>query len=130
MQGQGFLLVGNEEHRESLVASLLQVNGATVYQASSGKMAMELLEKFNSGQITTVLIDKDMEDMKCYELAKLIRFNPRKLYRKLPIILMLDGIEQEDSRLNMMSGINATIHKPINLSKLLWMIENLQGKGV
>lgn len=130
MQGQGFLLVGNEEQRESLVASLLQVNGAMVYQASSGKMAMELLEKFNSGQITTVLIDKDMEDMKCYELAKLIRFNPRKLYRKLPIILMLDGIEQEDSRLNMMSGINATIHKPINLSKLLWMIENLQGKGV
>ena len=130
MHGQGFLLVGNEEQRGSLVASLLQVNGATVYRASSGKMAMKLLEKFNSGQITAVLMDKDMEDMKCYELAKLIRFNRDKLYRKLPIILMLDGIEQEDSRLNMMSGINATIHKPINLSKLLWMIENLQGKGV
>ncbi len=130
MHGQGFLLVENAEQRESLTASLLQVNGAVVYEASSGKMAMELLEKFNSGQITAVLMDKDLEDMKCYELARQIRFHKDKLYGKLPILLMLDGIEQEDSRLNMLSGINATIHKPMNLSILLWMIENLQGKGV
>ena len=93
-------------------------------------MAMELLEKINSGQITAVLMDKDLDDMKCYELARQIRFHKEKVYGKLPILLMLDGIEQEDTRLNMLSGINATIHKPINLSKLLWMIENLQGKGV
>ena len=130
MHGQGILLVENAEQRESLTASLLQVNGAVVYEASSGEMAMELLEKFNSGQITAVLMDKDLEDMKCYELARQIRFQKDRVYGKLPILLMLDGIEQEDNRLNMLSGINATIHKPMNLSKLLWMIENLQGKGV
>ena len=63
MHGQGILLVENAEQRESLTASLLQVNGAVVYEASSGEMAMELLEKFNSGQITAVLMDKDLEDL-------------------------------------------------------------------
>ena len=130
MCGQGYLLVENAEQRDPLTASLFQINGAVVYEASSGKMAMELLEKINSGQITAVLMDKDLDDMKCYELARQIRFHREKVYGKLPILLMLDGIEQEDTRLNMLSGINATIHKPINLSKLLWMIENLQGKGV
>ena len=130
MCGQGYLLVENAEQRDPLTASLFQINGAVVYEASSGKMAMELLEKINSGQITAVLMDKDLDDMKCYELARQNRFHREKVYGKLPILLMLDGIEQEDTRLNMLSGINATIHKPINLSKLLWMIENLQGKGV
>ncbi|MGN1205887.1 MAG: response regulator, partial [Eubacterium sp.] len=130
MHGQGFLLVEDEEQKESLTASLLQINGAMVYRATSGKMAMELLTKFDSGQITAVLMDKEMEDMKCYDLARQIRFNKDNLYGKLPIILMIDGIDQEDSRINMMSGINATIHKPMNLSKLLWIVENLQGKGV
>ena len=73
---------------------------------------------------------KELEDMKGFELAKQIRFDKDNEYNKLPIILMNEGIEQEDSRIRFMSGINATIPKPINLSKLLWIVENLQGKGV
>ncbi|MCI5883803.1 MAG: PAS domain-containing protein [Eubacterium sp.] len=130
MHGQGFLLVEKSEQKESLTASLLKVNGARVYQASSGKVAMELLDKFNYGQITAILLEKELEDMKGFELAKQIRFDKDNEYNKLPIILMNEGIEQEDSRIRFMSGINATIPKPINLSKLLWIVENLQGKGV
>ena len=59
MHGQGFLLVEKSEQKESLTASLLKVNGASVYQASSGKVAMELLDKFNYGQITAILLEKE-----------------------------------------------------------------------
>lgn len=126
--GQGILLVEREGGFNKLTAPLLRVNGAVVYTASRGAEAIELLDKFHAGIISVILVDRELEDMDCYEFAKKIKLNASQSKRRLPLIAMLEGIRSEDTKLGLMSGINASINKPINVKKLVSIIENLQGK--
>ena len=41
---------------------------------------------------------------------------------------MLEGIQSNDVKMGLVSGINATISKPINLARLAMIMESLQGK--
>lgn len=124
--GQGILLVQHENSNNDLTAPLLRVNGAKVYAATSGEEAIRLLDRFGKGGITAILTDQELSDMNCYELAKKIKYTKNHNLRKIPVIEMLEGIQTDDTRLSLLSGINATITKPISLSKLAIIIENLQ----
>lgn len=126
MSGQGILLLENQEDSDKLIAPLLKVNGANVYTAGTGEEAVNLLNTFDTGLISAVLVDKQLVDMTCYEFAKKMRNECNNSMKKTPIIVMLDGIQTDDMQISLMSGINATINKPINLPKLLLIIENLQ----
>lgn len=124
--GQGILLVENERENTTLTAPLLQVNGAKVYAVSSGEEGIRLLDKFDSGIISVILVDRELPDMNCYEFAKKVKYTKNHRMRKIPIIEMLDGIQSDDTRLGLTSGINSVISKPMNLARLAAMIENLQ----
>ncbi len=126
--GQGILLVEQENERNKLTAPLLRVNGAKVYTAASGKEAIGLLDKFESGIITAILVDQELDDMSSYDLARKIKYTSNHKRRRIPIIEMLEGIQSDDTKMRLMSGINCTISKPINIKKLTALIENLQGK--
>lgn len=128
LRGQGILLVEKEENESNkLIAPLLRVNGAKVYAASTGEEAIALLNEFEMGIITTILVDRELTDMNCYEFAKKIKYTTRNnIMRRIPVIEMLEGIQTDDTKISLMSGINAIIYKPINLSKLVMIIEGLQ----
>ena len=128
LSGQGILLVERGSDRNKLLAPLLRVNGAMVYTATSGEKAEELLNKFDSGLLSAILVDRELEDMDCYEFARRIKYTSNKNLRKIPIIEMLEGIQSNDVKMGLVSGINATISKPINLARLAVIMESLQGK--
>lgn len=127
LRGQGILLVENEGNDSNkLIAPLLRVNGAKVYVAATGEEAINLLNEFETGTITAILVDRELSDMNCYEFAKKIKYTRKNIIRRIPVIEMLEGIQTDDTRISLISGINAIIYKPINLSKLLMIIESLQ----
>ena len=126
--GQGILLVEKENERNKLTAPLLRVNGAKVYTASSGKEAVKLLDKFDSGIISAILVDQELVDMSSYEFARKIKYTSNHKMRKIPVIEMLEGIQSDDAKMRLMSGINSTISKPVSIKKLTVLIESLQGK--
>lgn len=128
LSGQGILLVERGNDRNKLIAPLLRVNGAMVYTASSGEEAEKLLNKFDSGLLSAILVDRELEDMDCYEFARRIKYTSNQNLRKIPVIEMLEGIQSNDVKMGLVSGINATISKPINLARLAVIMESLQGK--
>lgn len=128
LSGQGILLVERGSDQNKLIAPLLRVNGAMVYTAASGEEAEELLNKFDSGLLSAILVDRELEDMDCYEFARRIKYTSNQNLRRIPIIEMLEGIQTNDVKMGLVSGINATISKPINLARLAVIMESLQGK--
>lgn len=128
LSGQGILLVEKKGAANKLTAPLLRVNGAKVYVASNGEEASDLLDEFNAGIISAILVDQELEDMNCYEFARKIKYTPGNHIRKIPLIVMTEGIQSGDTREGLVSGINASISKPIKLKKLVRIIESFQGK--
>lgn len=128
LDGQGILLVERETGDNAMTAPILRVNGAMVYTAANGCEAEQLLNRFDSGILSAILVDRELEDMNCYEFARRIKYTTNHIIRELPIIMMLDGIESEDVKMGLLSGVNATISKPVNINKLKTIMENLQGK--
>lgn len=128
LSGQGILLVEKKEAANKLTAPLLRVNGAKVYVASNGAEASDFLDEFNAGIISAILVDQELEDMTCYEFAKKIKYAPGNTIRKIPLIVMTETVQSGDTREALLSGINASISKPIKLKRLVRIIESLQGK--
>ncbi len=126
LKNESVLLIENKEKEETLTASLLRVNGAKVYVAESGAKALEMIHSLQIGTISLVLIDKELSDMTCYEFARRFKYMAHPAIRQTPIIEMLAGIQTEDTRLGLTSGINALIHKPVNVAKLATMLEGFR----
>ncbi|MCM1245889.1 MAG: PAS domain S-box protein [Roseburia sp.] len=126
--GQGILLVEKDGDTDKLTAPLLRANGAKVYVASSGAEASALLDEFNTGIISAILADQELTDMNCYEFARKIRYTSGNKLREIPLIVMTEAIQSTDTRESLISGINASISKPIKLKKLVRIIESFQGK--
>nr|MBP3599357.1 PAS domain-containing protein [Eubacterium sp.] len=125
-RGEGILLVENIEKKQSLTASLLRINGAKVYTAESGEVALEMIEKLQVGAISFIMVDKELSDMSCYEFARRVKHTEDVTLRRTPIIEMLDGIQTDDTRLGLTSGINALIYKPINVAKLMTIMDGFR----
>ena len=127
--GQGILLVENEKGANRLLAPLLRVNGARVFVVSSGEEGIRLMNRFMLGTITAILVERQLPDMNCYEFARKIKYTQNHSLRKVPVIEMADELQTDDTRSALTSGINAVLNKPVNLSRLAAVIDNLQRNG-
>lgn len=127
--GQGILLVENGKNINPLLAPLLRVNGARVFVVSSGEEGVRLLNRFTIGTITAILVERELPDMNCYEFARQVKYTQNHNLRKLPVIEMAEELQMDDTRSALTSGINAVVNKPVNLSHLSAVIENLQRGG-
>lgn len=125
--GQCILVVENESRGNRLLAPLLRVNGARVFTASSGKDAIRLLNRFTHGTFTVILVERELPDMNCYEFARKVKYMPNHSLRKIPVVELSDELQPDDTRSALINGINAVLNKPVNLSRLVAVIENLQG---
>jgi CheY-like chemotaxis protein len=103
----------SESFRELIVEFLRQQNEVgEIFAASSGKGAIELLDKFTPH---VVLMDIVMPDMNGFEASQLIR----KKFPTLPIIV-LSGNEVTDSREVISKlGLNGFIQKVNVISELM-----------
>ncbi len=127
LRGQGVLLIEKQKGEATLTAPLLRMNGAIVYIAYTGEEALSLLNKFNYGTISVVLVDHELDDMNSYEFAKKLKGVNRQFEKEIPIIEMLEGIQSGDTHMAMISGMNAQIQKPIHVNKFTRILKALQG---
>ena len=95
----------------------LRSEGYFVFKASSGKEALEIL---NKEEIHLIVLDVMMPDMNGLEVCKRIRVN-----NNIPILMLSAKVEDIDRILGIMTGADDYICKPFNSLELIVRIRAL-----
>lgn len=111
------LVVDDEKEIRNLLETNLKNEGFSVYKASSGKKALEILDKED---INLIVLDVMMPDMDGLEVCKRVRekFN-------IPILMLSAKIEDMDRIQGIMTGADDYMCKPFNSLELIVRIRAL-----
>lgn len=91
---------------------------------------MDLLAASRPGDFALVLMDIQMPVMNGYDATRAIRALPDKALAHIPILAMSANAFEEDRQKALHSGMNGHISKPIDVEKLLQVLEEyLPGQG-
>jgi putative two-component system response regulator len=114
------LIVDDEPANLKLMNALLQVNGYTIFQATSGEEALQVVVREN---IDLILLDIMMPGMDGYEVCSLLK--KTEATRAIPIILLtaLDSVEAKVKGIE--KGADDFITKPPDRAELLARIKAL-----
>lgn len=117
MNNNNILVVDDEKEIRDLLETNLKNEGFSVYKASSGKKALEILDK---GDINLIVLDVMMPDMDGLEVCKRVRekFN-------IPILMLSAKIEDMDRIQGIMTGADDYMCKPFNSLELIVRIRAL-----
>lgn len=116
-QDKVILIAEDEETNYLLVEKFIKSTNATLLRAVNGKEAVDIVK---SGEmIDLVLMDMKMPEMDGIEAAKIIRMlNP-----KLPIIAQTCYEPDIDQSRLLSANFDGFISKPININKLIELID-------
>ncbi|MDR2489824.1 MAG: response regulator, partial [Spirochaetaceae bacterium] len=116
------LVVDDVETNLDVAKGLLKPYGITVDCVSSGREALEMVKKADSGEIpyyNAIFIDHLMSGLDGLETTKLIRTESGSVYTKtVPIIVMTGNSRDEYSGLFSGSGLTDYLSKPIDINAL------------
>lgn len=116
------LIVDDEVKIVEVIKSYLENNGYSVYEAYSGKEAMEKFEKLNPALIVLDLMLPDITGEEiCQELRKKSR---------VPIIMLTAKIEEEDILKGLNIGADDYITKPFSPRQLVARIDAVLRRAV
>ena len=113
----------NALNREIAVA-LLSKQGVTVETAENGQLCVEKFSAAPNGYYDAVLMDVRMPVMNGYEATRAIRALARA-DAALPIIAMTADAFAEDVERCLAAGMNAHLSKPMDIHKLMALLERL-----
>lgn len=113
----------NALNREIAVA-LLSRQGVTVETAENGQLCVEKFSAAPNGYYDAVLMDVRMPVMNGYEATQAIRALARA-DAALPIIAMTADAFAEDVERCLAAGMNAHLSKPMDIHKLMALLERL-----
>ncbi len=122
-EGKRVLLVEDNELNREIACELLSFINVEVEQAEDGKIAVEKIEQNPPHYYDLVLMDIQMPVMNGYEAARRIRSLGRGDTDDLPIIAMTANAFADDIKEALDSGMNDHLAKPVEVSKLLEMME-------
>ncbi len=88
--------------------------------AETGSAGLDLITQQHPD---LVLLDIHLSDMDGYQVLKKLRANPETEH--IPVIAVTAGAMQEDIDRGREAGFDAYVTKPINIQKLLKMMQNL-----
>ena len=117
MNYNNILVVDDEKEIRDLLEINLRREGSFVFKASSGKEALEIL---NKEEIHLIVLDVMMPDMNGLEVCKRIRVN-----NNIPILMLSAKVEDIDRILGIMTGADDYICKPFNSLELIVRIRAL-----
>ncbi len=112
----------NELNRE-IAATVLEETGAKVECAENGQIAVTKVKESPKGYYDLVLMDIKMPVMDGLEAARAIRRLRRKDAGTLPIVAMSANAFAEDVNKSKAAGMNEHLAKPIDLKKLLAVMQ-------
>ena len=114
------LVVDDDSETASAFAALLQLEGALVATAHSGKEALTLLER---NRVDLLVCDIGVPGMDGYELIERVRANPQLAL--LPAIALADYTSGADEQRARASGFDMTLIKPVSLDTLIAAAEQV-----
>ena len=115
-----FLVVEDNAVNRALIARLLEKRGHNVTLAANGCEALEKLEK---QQFDLVLMDLQMPVMGGLEATAVIREREKSSGAHVPIIALTAAAIKGDEERCLAAGMDAYLSKPIDVQKLLKVVE-------
>jgi len=125
LDGISILLVEDNALNSEIAETLLTELGARVKHVDDGLLAVEELSNANGREYDIILMDIQMPIMDGYEATRRIRKLPNEDVNSIPIIAMTANAFEEDRRLSLEAGMNDHISKPIEMNKLLKIIQSV-----
>lgn len=123
-RGLRVLLAEDNALNREIAVALLSKQGVTVETAENGQLCVEKFSAAPHGHYDAVLMDVRMPVMNGYEATKAIRALARA-DAALPIIAMTADAFAEDVERCLAAGMNAHLSKPMDIHKLMALLERL-----
>lgn len=123
IEGKHILLVEDIDVNREIANEILEMLGLEVTAAVDGKDALEQFEASKEGAFDLILMDVQMPNMNGYESTKAIRSLEREDAKEIPIIAMTANAFVEDIQDAKRAGMNDHLAKPINMGKLMEMLQ-------
>ena len=114
LAGRRILLAEDNELNAEIATELLEDMGITVERAEDGSIAVDMVQRADSGYYDCILMDVQMPAMNGYEATKAIRALNDSQKAAIPIIAMTANAFEEDKRNAIAAGMNGHIAKPID----------------
>ncbi|MBU5482216.1 response regulator [Blautia sp. MSJ-19] len=124
------LLVDDNDLNREIAREILEMTHVMVEEAEDGKQAVEMFEKSEEKHYDMILMDIQMPVMNGHEATKIIRRMNRPDAVSVPIIAMSANAFVEDVENSRLAGMNSHISKPVNIAKLLGIMEDYLGSRV
>ncbi len=112
------LVVDDNCHTRMLLEAILKADNYTVYTASNGVSALEVMDK---NHIDLVVLDVMMPKMDGYAFTRLLR----ETNNNLPVLMVSAKQLPADKRLGFLAGTDDYITKPIDEEEMLLRIKAL-----
>ena len=124
-QGRKLLLVEDNGLNREMEKDLLEECGFIVNDVDDGTVAVAVMEQAKAGEYAAIIMDVQMPNMDGYEATRLIRKMPDPAIARIPIVAMTANAFNEDRMKSREAGMNAHITKPIDMDKLLKVLDKL-----
>ena len=129
LQGVSVLLAEDNALNREIARYILAQAGATVEQAEDGEQAVQKFLTAKPGTYQLVLMDIQMPKMDGLKATELIRHSEHTQAKDIPIIAMTANAFAEDVQKSLDAGMNGHLVKPIDIDKLLRIVQDY-GKRV
>ena len=124
-EGKRLLLVEDNLLNVEVAQTLLEMVGFEVDVAENGKVAVEKFDKNEDGSYDAILMDIRMPIMDGLEATRRIRNLGKKDSRTISIVAISANAHDEDAKKSIANGMNGHLAKPIEVSDLYRMLDQL-----
>ena len=125
---QKILVVEDNELNREIEVDLLEDAGFLVDTACDGSVAVEKVKASKPGEYSLILMDLQMPVMDGHTAARNIRALEDPALAGVPIVALSANAFDEDRKMSAKSGMNAHMAKPIDVQRLLELVENVVGQ--
>ncbi len=122
-RGRHILLAEDNELNREIAQTILEMNGFSVTCAVDGQEALSSFYDSPPGFFDVILMDIRMPVMDGLEAARQIRTSKRSDSRRVPIIALTANAFDEDTKKSIASGMDGHLSKPIQVDKMLELLE-------
>ena len=124
------LLVDDNDLNREIASEILGMTSVQVEEAQNGKQAADMFAASGENYYDMIIMDIQMPVMDGHEATRMIRKMNRPDAVTIPIIAMSANAFVEDIESSREAGMNAHISKPVNIAKLLGIMEDYLGSRV
>lgn len=125
LNGIHILLAEDNDINAEIVKELLEMKGAIVTLAVNGQEAVDIFKESSSGWFSLILMDIRMPVKNGLEATKEIRCCSKPDAETIPIVAMTANSFKDDEEDAISSGMNGFIPKPVDLVKLVCILNSI-----